>query len=138
MTSWRLWVAMAQESARAGAAARDAGYFRSSVSRSYYAAYQAMSALLLYRKLRPPQRAAERRESWSHAAVPELIREHLAALVPGKAVRNDMAQRVAALYRMRISADYLSSHRVTEHHAAIAEKNCGWLLKVTQKLLVAD
>ena len=71
MEAWEQWREMAREVEKGAWAAAKEGCLRTSVSRYYYAAYQAATALLLYRKLTPPQN----REAWNHDTTPLLIRE---------------------------------------------------------------
>jgi uncharacterized protein (UPF0332 family) len=99
---WQQWFAMAQESAQAAQIAEDAGLYRSTVSRYYYAAYQAVTAVLLYLGTQPPVE----REAWSHEATPEMLRDHLPRVVPSRDTRKDLARRLAELYRGRVMADY--------------------------------
>lgn len=73
MTPWQSWREMAQESEKAARLAEADGCLRSAASRYYYAAYQAATALLLYRGLTPP---AER-EAWSHENTPQLMWEQM-------------------------------------------------------------
>ena len=76
MEPWQLWQDMARESEQAARLAEDGGCPRSAASRYYYAAYQAVTALLLYRGLTPP----EGREAWSHEDTPLSCRDQLRAL----------------------------------------------------------
>lgn len=70
MEAWQAWLEMARESQEAAQQAEANGHFRSAASRYYYAAYQAVTALLLYRRVPTP----EDRQAWSHDQTPDLIR----------------------------------------------------------------
>ena len=54
MEDWELWREMAQESEKGPWAAEKEVCLRTSASRYYYTAYQAVTALLLYRRVTPP------------------------------------------------------------------------------------
>jgi len=71
MDAWQLWQGMAREAVEAAWLAEAGGCLRSSASRYYYAAYQAVTALLVYRGLTPPAD----REAWSHEDTPDLLQD---------------------------------------------------------------
>ena len=103
---------------------------RSAVSRYYYASYQAMSALILYVGLTPP----EGREAWGHEQTPILIKEHLRVVIPNTGRRQDLAGRLGKLYKLRVVADYISTENVAGSLEQV-RKNAAFLLKVTQDIL---
>jgi len=103
---------------------------RSAVSRYYYASYQAMSALILYVGLTPP----EGREAWGHEQTPILIKEHLRVVIPNTGRRQDLAGRLGKLYKLRVVADYISTENVAGSLEQV-RKNAVFLLKVTQDIL---
>lgn len=105
MEPWRQWQIMAQESEKAARAAEAEGCLRSAASRYYYAAYQAATALLVYRGLTPPQD----RQAWPHDLTPDLVVEQLEPLLRSRDRRNDMARRLRELYKRRVVADYVAS-----------------------------
>ena len=70
MPDWRNWHQMAVDSQRA-AEELETVRPRSCVSRIYYSAYQAVTAVLLYRGCLPPAD----REAWTHEETPRLITE---------------------------------------------------------------
>lgn len=55
MDAWQLWQEMARVSKEAAQLAETGGCLRPAASRYYYAAYQAVTALLLYQGLKPPE-----------------------------------------------------------------------------------
>ncbi|MCX6380783.1 MAG: hypothetical protein NT023_15140 [Armatimonadetes bacterium] len=61
MSEWRKWREMAEDS-RTCALEIAVSFPRSSVSRSYYAAYSLATAFLLYKQQQPPAG----REAWAH------------------------------------------------------------------------
>jgi uncharacterized protein (UPF0332 family) len=132
---WELWINMARDSLRAAAGAEAEGLSRSSVSRYYYAAYQAMTAALLYRRVTPPVVDGVRREAWSHADMPELIMQQLAPVVRNRDRRSDLARRLGTLYRMRVIADYVARVPVTRENVDVARRNAGYLVKTAEKSL---
>ena len=71
MDAWELWIAMAREASETAQLADAAGRLRSAASRYYYAAYQTVTALLLYQGLIPPSGV----EAWSHFITPTLLNE---------------------------------------------------------------
>ena len=103
---------------------------RSAVSRYYYASYQAMSALILYVGLTPP----EGREAWGHEQTPILIKEHLRVVIPNTGRRQALAGRLSKLYKLRVVADYISTENVAGSLEQV-RKNAAFLLKVTQDIL---
>jgi uncharacterized protein (UPF0332 family) len=127
---WRLWRDMADESLKA---ARDLQKScpRSAVSRSYYGAYQAATAFLLYRKQRPP----EPREAWSHADTPDMLREHLAAAGNPEGTGIQSAERLKRLYKLRLDADYISTVLLSQTNAQEACKSAGYIVKVIESML---
>ncbi len=125
------WWKMSQESARAELAAEAAGCRRSSVSRYYYAAYQAATAVLLHFGLIPPAG----REGWSHAETPEMIRAHFRQTIRSAAKRNDLAIRMGKLYKMRVAADYVGSHPISNETTDGVRRDAGIIIKVAQSIL---
>lgn len=131
MEPWQLWQDMARESEQAGRLAEDGGCPRSAASRYYYAAYQAATALLLYRHLTPP----EGREAWGHFDTPALLQDQLRALTRSADLRNDLTRRLRELYRLRLDADYSGLLPVVAGQAAAAGKDSRSLLGVVDKFL---
>lgn len=58
MDAWEIWLRMAQGSLAAARLLAAQGEARSSASRAYYAAYQAVTAILLYHNMTPPVKRA--------------------------------------------------------------------------------
>ena len=108
---------MARESALAAEKAADAGLSRSAASRYYYAAYQAISAVLLYLRIMPPVD----REAWSHESTPDLLIDHFAPVLKDKWRRRRMAERLRKLYKIRVDADYVSANEVGKHLQSVRQ-----------------
>ncbi len=125
MPDWKRWRDMADESIKA---ARDLQEScpRSAVSRSYYGAYQAATAFLLYRKQVPP----DTREAWSHIETPNMLAVHLVEVGVRRGVANNTTQKLKLLYKRRVDADYTSSFEITQTSAQDACKNAGYLINV--------
>ncbi len=126
---------MAQGSLRAAAACMDIVEYRSSLSRYYYAAYQAVSALLLYQGLAPPLVRGEQREAWPHAATPDLFAEVLRKFIQSNARRNDLKSRLTRLYKLRLNADYVGSPEPSAITADSAASDAGYVVKVVGSIL---
>ena len=131
MEAWQLWWEMACESEAAARQAEADGHLRSSASRYYYAAYQAVTALLLYRGMTPP---AER-EAWGHIETPPLLRDYLRSLIRLRDKRSDLAARLVDLYRLRLAADYESHSLVDAAKITRAARDAGYILKITGGIL---
>ena len=132
---WRSWLEMADESMWAAATAEDVGCRRPAISRYYYAAYQAVSAVLLYRNIPRPTIDRVEREAWSHDLTPDLVRDHFVPVCRSRDRRNDLAHRLGTLYKMRLIADYVSSAALTESNLADARRSAGILVHFATTVL---
>ncbi len=130
MDACERWWTMAQEYLFASKLLIDGGQFRSSASRSYYAVYQASSAVLLYLGTTPP----EDREAWSHEATPGLLRQRLGPVLTRSQCFN-MARRLGLLYKLRVDAYYISIGRAESKTAAAALKDASFVAKVVREIL---
>ena len=130
MDAWERWWNMAQGSLKAAQELEVFGEHRSSVSRAYYAAYQAATALLLYARQIPPAG----REAWSHEATPELVTE-----LPGTILAASTAQavrkRLSSLYDLRLIADYQSRKDVDELVLRPALRDAAFINKIANTTL---
>ncbi len=126
MDAWRLWQGMARESEEAARLAEAGGCLRPAASRYYYAAYQAVTALLLHRGLIPP---AER-EAWSHVDTPQLLQDQLRPLIRSRSRRDDLAQRLADLYRLRVAADYEGTEVIGASRVQGAGKDARYIVRL--------
>lgn len=131
MEAWEQWREMACESEKAARLAEAGDCPRPAASRYYYAAYQVVTALILYRGLTPP----EARDAWSHFETPLLLKEQLGPLIPSLDRRNDMARRLGELHKMRIDADYVGLNRMTSGRVNKARKDAGYLFKIVGTIL---
>lgn len=129
MEAWERWWQMAQGSLAAAVLLKTQGEFRSSASRAYYAAYQAITAVLLYQGKTPP----EGREAWSHEATPELLWK-LSGTVLKQEARRDVALRLQAAYALRVHADYVSMAEVTELVLRGSIKDASFILKLAKRV----
>lgn len=93
------WLELSADSRRAAQALFERGHYRSSVSRSYYAAYAAAS-YLLEGKVAYPQG----RHNAPNERVPSYIRNHLSTL--DKDRRRSAAKTMGILWKARVEADY--------------------------------
>lgn len=133
MADAELWRDMARESFAAGEAMEAAGFLRSAASRFYYAAYQAATALLLYRGVTPPQESD--REAWSHTDTPVLIMSQLEPLLKNRDVRFRCQSRLRHLYLLRVRADYQAQNSVTAERVAEVRRFAGYILSVMTETL---
>lgn len=131
MDAWERWLAMAREASETAQMAEAAGHLRSAASRCYYAAYQAATALLLYRGLAPPIN----REAWGHLQTPILLKEETETLITSRGRRNDLAARLRELYELRITADYRAERRITQSQINVARRDAGFIVKVVNDIL---
>jgi uncharacterized protein (UPF0332 family) len=125
MEAWERWWNMAQGSLAAAQLLAKEGEVRSSASCAYYAAYQAITAVLLYARQIPPAG----REAWSHEATPDLIRR-LSGTIISEDARKDIQQRLEACYKLRIDADYISQVTVDEAKLKLSLKDAAFITKL--------
>ena len=131
MTDYEKWLVMARASFATGDLANESGDNRSAASRYYYAAYQAVTALFLYRGLTPPVG----REAWSHDETPDIIVNDLSPLIRSRDTRNNLRVRLTGLYDLRVTADYRARIAVDDEELKEARKDAGFILdRVTQIL----
>ncbi len=131
MDAWQLWQEMARDSEEAARLAEAGGCLRSATSRYYYTAYQAATALLLYRGLTPPTE----REAWSHEETPSLLQDQLQTLIRSRDRRNDLAHRLTGLYWLRLNADYRGVQRVVAAQVVKAGRDARFILRVADEKL---
>ena len=130
MDAWERWWEMAQGSLKAAQLLAVQGETRSSASRAYYAAYQAVTAILLYYKMTPP----DGREAWNHGETPELIWK-LSGAVTTQDARKDVASRLVVCYTLRLTADYISREEVKEIALKTALKNASFIVRLAKDVL---
>lgn len=131
MDAWQSWREMARESEEAARLSEAGGCPRPAASRYYYAAYQAVTALLLYRGLTPPTGC----EAWSHEETPALLQDQLQALIRSRDRRNDLAARLSELYRLRLIADYRGTRSVVATQVAKAGRDARFIVRVADEKL---
>lgn len=103
------WLKMAEESVRTARQLKDDGQSsRAVANRAYYGAYQAATALLHHMQCTPPTVKGKKREAWSHALTPDMMRDHLGQVLKDTKFKNDIASNLATLYKLRCDADYNS------------------------------
>ncbi len=130
MEAWEKWWRMAQDSYASAQLLQEHGQIRASASRSYYAGYQSITALLLYQGLIPPGS----REAWSHDIIPELVRELPSKLLKTD-VSKDLAIRLEASYELRLIADYVSAVEVEAAKLKRSLRDVGFIYKVVREIL---
>lgn len=117
------WLTAAYESHKAAELASDRKLFRSSVSRAYYALYQAGTALMLHLGEVPPSQG-----NWSHP--------RLATLFLGNAARRALGPKAILFknacirtYGVRIGADYAPRFRIGSSESREARRWAGMILR---------
>lgn len=133
MEAWRKWREIARESLVAAQILETEDRPRSSVSRAYYASYQAVTALLLYAKQKPPME----REAWSHETTPELLKN-----LPGKmlvvTMQQNVSGRLKGLYNLRLIADYQGEKNVDTNEQRAAVRSASFVLKIVDSVLLGE
>jgi uncharacterized protein (UPF0332 family) len=123
---WEAWLKMAKESLEAAEILFCSGQ-RSSVSRYYYAAYQAATALLHYYGQRPP----EERDGWGHTGTPGMILDH----VKDKTCHN-VSNFLKNLYQYRLDADYNPNQKIDANNMSDARKMSAYIVKIAQQIML--
>lgn len=131
MELWQQWWILAQESQQGAKAAEEKACLRSAVSRYYYAAFQAATAVLHYVKLTPP----EGEQGWSHQSTPDMLEEHLRPYIPSRATRHRLRQQLRDLYKYRISADYKGNEQVDASDVQSAKRIVGFITSQIESVL---
>lgn len=133
MEAWQKWWQMAHGSLIAAQILETEDEARSSVSRAYYTAYQAATALLLYAKQKPPME----REAWSHETTPELLKN-----LPGKmlvaAMQQNLSARLKDLYNLRLIADYQGEKDIDTDELRAAVRSASFVLKIVDNILPGE
>jgi uncharacterized protein (UPF0332 family) len=136
MADWRQWIMIAEESRRAALEMTDEPAFRRSrASRYYYAAYQAVTALLLYEGQTPPIVDGIERESWSHEVTPTMALDNLGRVLPVRKKRYQIRSGLQELYKIRIFADYSGANEITAERLKAARKLSSHIVKVARDIL---
>lgn len=130
MDAWEYCRYRADDSLDAAGLLHQRGHSCSAASRAYYAAYQAVTAVLLYAKQRPPAG----RDAWSHEVTPELLRTtRMSFLDQNK--RYNLSARLSVLYKLRITADYEMRAVIGEAASATALKDAHFIVKSVGDIL---
>ena len=120
MPDWKLWREMAEGALRSAEYLFDkehsSKFFRSAISRYYYASFQAATSFLLYSGLTPPQGE----EGWSHTSTPRLLAENLAKRMDRR-MAISLSECLHDLYNLRIFADYQSDALTDRHRDKVRE-----------------
>ena len=119
------WESMSGERLGAAKALLDGGFYRDSISRSYYAAYCAATSRVIGRRIV----FAQGRRNPSHEQLPDLI-----ANVPGLALsdRRNIKRLLRTLRRAREDADYRPHAFVDRVTAQEAVYSAAALLKILE------
>lgn len=122
---------MAAESMNAARLAEDEGFWRSSISRYYYSAFQSMIAVLQYLKMTPPKGW----EAWTHAETPGLLKIRLSQVISRRDTRNRIARHLGEMYKVRIIADYVSGDILTSEDLKRVRREAALLMKIAVDIL---
>ena len=90
-----------------------------------------MTARLLYRGLTPPLD----REAWGHEETPSLLQDHLRTLIRSRDRRNDLSDRLTALYWLRLNADYRGVRPVVSVQIVRAGRDARFILRAADEKL---
>ena len=123
------WSEIAVGNRRAAQRLNEAGYYRSSVSRSYYAAFSAVTRVLVISGAAFPAGY----ESPPHRDVPALLERHMQQL--GRRKLREVKHAVRRLYSARLEADYRERARIG---AAIARNALRDACRVLRELEVSE
>lgn len=126
------WMEMALDCEKAADMLFEADNWRSSVSRSYYAAYCAIHAMLIHRGETPPPRG-----NWPHKGLGDVLHTTLSQRKPNvePRVSKDYRIKLNRLYHMRAVVDYDPKCSVDEDDAAKARKFAGPFLRHAERML---
>lgn len=116
------WEGVGEDCLRAAGALLREGHFRSSVSRSYYAAYAFVAGQLVDE---PSFSLPEDRDGPSHA-LPALIGAHLSQKLGRGAVKL-LRSKVGGLYDARIDSDYFPRSNITREMALEAVQDAAFI-----------
>jgi uncharacterized protein (UPF0332 family) len=108
------WDALANDNKLAAFETFSKCRWRTCISRAYYAAYSAATEKLLLQGVTMPKTQPNPK----HAKLPDLIGNNLVTLC--HAVRWQLADAIARLYKLRLMADYMPRVLVEERDARIA------------------
>ena len=104
------------------------GRYRSTVSRAYYAAFSAVTSLLVERGMTFP----EGREAPGHERITDLLMNNVGQLSMTR--RRRIRRRVRTLYRARIDADYHANVTIDRQTARDAVHEASSVLRDTEVL----
>lgn len=123
---------MAQESLQSARVLLGNGSARPAASRTYYAGYQAATAMLHQNGgLMPPTINGVQREGWGHEQTPDLLVDHSSNL-PLRRRKSEMSSKLKTLYRLRISSDYISRDKVAVADVSEAISMAGQIVKAAE------
>jgi len=116
------WLDLAQDNLAAAQELLDTGRFRSSVSRSYYAAYCAAAHLLRGKVSYPRGRGNP-----AHEVIPSYLESNLGRL--SRTSRQQVRTDYSVLYKARVDADYRPWLSCDRDIALRAKKLCDGILR---------
>ena len=119
------WKQIADDNLVAAKLLQSDGRWRSSVSRSYYAAYAEVTSKLVGRAMFPDDR-----EGPSHDALPKLVMTYLTMV--GFRERKKVAATAHRLYMARIDADYIVRAEVEQTAARSAVQDASSILRTVR------
>jgi uncharacterized protein (UPF0332 family) len=117
------WDAIGQDSLKAGRSLFEEGRWRSSISRSYYAAFSVVVGRILPHVKLPPRMMTSR-----HDTLPKQVMKHLTRLYPK--TQRTISGPLVRLYRERIRADYNAAKELTRAGALAAVRMAAAVMKL--------
>ena len=126
---------MAYDSTDAAEIADDANLWRAALNRRYYAAFQACTAMLHYRRLTPPIVDGIRREAWAHVDLGLVVREQLRPIVRQRQTRERIASAMVELYQWRVNADYVATWNGSVQVQATAARLSRWIVNLATEVV---
>ncbi|MHC4445742.1 MAG: HEPN domain-containing protein [Planctomycetota bacterium] len=122
------WKNIAKDSLRAAGCCFHNGHHRSSISRSYYAIFAAITGALRKVGLHSPAD----REAWSHPKLQNLVIDNLQKQI-GRKFARDIKRFVNENYKMRIFADYTSTQTIDDADARRCLSNATAVFNLLEK-----
>jgi uncharacterized protein (UPF0332 family) len=124
------WARLGDEALEAAQTCREHRIWRSSVSRSYYAAYSFIASVLAKQKTD----FQDDRVGPEHAPLPEMVRDRLPKVL-GRHAARDLSAILRELYEARLTADYKPHKAIHERDAVDAVQRATRVRKLMERQL---